>query len=196
MKGLGCYKGHLYFLWFYSISINKSSEIGITWTNLANYKLCALSSQAHTTSNKQFVPCSLSLYWTQYSWIFLCVFCSQSHCTLRGPCLTLSSCSPENRAWGFIPHQAWEGWWWVVIPLSCSSMETAQFSECYWRYWIQEELGEHCFFIIRISSMVGLVRWEAPIDSFSSEACVVYALGASGDLRALIQNSVSLPHWL
>ena len=37
-------------LWFYSISINKSSEIGITWTNLANYELCALSSQAQISN--------------------------------------------------------------------------------------------------------------------------------------------------
>ena len=44
-----------------SINNSKSTEIALTQTNFANYELCALSSQGHTSVNNQPVPTALQV---------------------------------------------------------------------------------------------------------------------------------------
>lgn len=161
VEGLRPYKGYLLSLWSWSININKPSEIGRTQTNLVNYELCALSFQAHTTVNNRLVPCELSVGQSHPAQLdlYVCLLFPEPLYASRGPYVTLSSCQSWEQSLSLHHSQAWEGWW-IVIPLSWPSIEAPQSSEWCWRYWIQEQPGEHCFFIIRTSRTVGVAGWK------------------------------------
>lgn len=111
-----------------SITLNKSSDIGITRANLTNYELCALNFPAQTAVNNQPVPCKLCLLDPVQLDLYVCLLFPESLYASRGPCLAGLPASPKNQVWAFITHQAWEGRW-IFIPLSCSRIEEVQSGE-------------------------------------------------------------------